>query len=449
MSVWYFSNAEKKGWAIHKGKRYSVDEPFLTILAGSVSSDTYGYWRIGRDNTMDAPPLPTPGKPPYTIPTVAEMHAVPWNGYTCVSTFSGGGGSSTGLRMAGFKVLWANEFIEAARDTYRANHPTTPVDGRDIRTVSAADILKETGLARGELDVFEGSPPCSAFSTAGTRSKDWGRKKNYSDGATQVVDDLFFEYARLLDGLQPRCFVAENVSGLVKGVAKGYFLDILARLKACGYKVKAALLDASWLGVPQARQRIIFVGVRNDLAAEPRHPAPLPYRYSVRDALPWLTRVVHDTSGTFSVGDVTDRPAPTVTVGVNSVNSNHFKVTGPPVESESDMSRYATGEEWQKVPVGGQSEKYFQLVRPDPDAPAPTVTAAGGNPGLASVTHPYECRKFSIAEIKRLCSFPDDYVLTGSYAQQWERCGRSVPPLMMRAIGTTIREILDALRGGP
>src|SRR5262249_48769124 len=146
-----------------------------------------------------------------------------------------------------------------------------------------------TGKRAGEIDVLEGSPPCASFSTAGKRDKGWGRVRPYSD-TRQRTDDLFFEFARLVAGLRPKVFVAENVSGLVKGVAKGYFLQVLPALKAAGggYRVTAKLLDAQWLGVPQARQRLFFVGVRADLGLEPAFPAPLPYRYSIRDALPWV-----------------------------------------------------------------------------------------------------------------------------------------------------------------
>src|SRR5207249_1070705 len=150
--------------------------------------------------------------------------------------------------------------------------------------------LAALGKKAGEIDVLEGSPPCASFSTAGKREKGWGKIKAYSD-TRQRTDDLFFEFARLLEGLQPRVFVAENVSGLVKGTAKGFFLRILAALKACGYSVRARVLDAQWLGVPQARQRLIFIGVRADLGTEPIFPKPLPYRYSVREALPQLGAV--------------------------------------------------------------------------------------------------------------------------------------------------------------
>jgi DNA (cytosine-5)-methyltransferase 1 len=355
---------------------------------------------------------------------MTEICAVPWNGLKVASTFAGGGGSSTGYRMAGCQVVYANELTAGARDTYAANMaPGTILDGRDIRTVQAEDILKATGLAVGELDIFDGSPPCVSFSTAGKREKGWGRVTTSHD-ATQRQDDLFHEFARLLKGLQPRAFVAENVSGLIKGTAKGYFLEILRALRACGYRVEAKLLDAQWLGVPQSRQRLIFVGTRLDLDARPAFPAPLGYRYSVRDALPWISglesghgfhhhamepaskpapvilagravrtsaRVIYDTSGLYSTGDVTNRPCPTVTIGVNSVNSRHYQVT---------------------------------------------------------TDHPTERRKFTIAELKRICAFPDDYMLTGSYADQWARCGNAVPPVMMFHIASALVPMLTETERG-
>lgn len=408
-----------------------TDRPMPSILAGRpVRIET-------RPGGSAAPARADSKKPAYAVPSMDEIRAIPWNGFNAISTFSGCGGSSLGYRMAGFRVLWASEFIDAARDSYKANAAAyTIVDGRDIRQVEAADILAAIKLTPGELDLLDGSPPCASFSTAGKREKGWGQVKKYSDKA-QRTDDLFFEFVRLIAGLQPKVFVAENVSGLVKGTAKGYFLEILAALKGAspGYRVTCKVLDAQWLGVPQARQRTIFVGVRHDLALQPAHPSPLPYRYTVRDALPWISRVIHDTSGLYGAGDVTNRPAPAITVGIGSVNSLHFKVEG-----EADISRYAIGKEWDQLKPGSKSERYLNLVRPRVDAPSPTVTAAGGNTSAASVTHPTERRKFSIAELKRICGFPDDFVLTGTYAQQWERCGRAVPPVMMAHIAATVRD---------
>ncbi len=432
-------------------------------------------------------------KPPYAVPSMAAIREIPWNGFNAISTFSGCGGSSLGYRLAGFRVLWASEFIDAARDSYRANKADyTILDGRDIREVTAEDILTAIKMQPGELDLFDGSPPCASFSTAGKREAGWGKVKKYSD-KSQRTDDLFFEYTRLLQGLQPKVFVAENVSGLVKGTAKGYFLEILRALKACGYRVSCRVLDAQWLGVPQSRQRTIFIGVRADLGLDPVHPKPLPYRYSVREALPWITKAIHDTGGQFSVGDVTHRPACTVdtnprffvdgeirkrellvavganggfgdekwqspdlparTIGAGPNTGNGLAGGGDimvkHIEPETDISRYAIGKEWDKIgKPGGQSDKFFQLTRPDLDGPRGCITASGGNTSTASVAHPTEKRKFTIAELRRICAFPDDFILTGTYAQQWERLGRAVPPVMMAHIAATVRdEILKKCAG--
>lgn len=375
-------------------------------------------------------------QPPYSIPTMKDIAKIKPNGYMAISTFSGCGGSSLGYKMAGFRVAWASEFVPAAQETYRANHEGTILDTRDIRVVTPEEILTATGLKVGELDLLDGSPPCAAFSMAGKREAGWGVVKKYSD-TRQRVDDLFFEFTRILNGLQPRVFVAENVSGLVKGTAKGYFLEILSALKACGYKVSCRVLDAQWLGVPQMRQRTIFIGVREDLGVEPRHPVPLPYRYSVRDALPWINSVSSLLPGKVR-GKQSDKPSPTVTAHDTGGNGYHE------VEAESSIAGYAIEEEWGKLGPGEASEKYFSLVKSDLDTPCQTVTALGGsNGGVACVTHPVEKRKFSIEELRRICSFPADFILTGTYSQQWERLGRAVPPIMMRAIATTVCEILD------
>ena len=373
-------------------------------------------------------------KPEYRVPSMAEISAIKPNGFTVASLFSGCGGSSLGYRMAGFTVLWANEFVPAAQETYRANKSAaTILDGRDVRTVEPADILAATGIEPGELDILDGSPPCASFSTAGKRQDGWGKVKSYSD-TSQRSDDLFFEFSRILRGLQPRTFVAENVSGLVKGTAKGYFLAILAELKAAGYRVEAKLLDAQWLGVPQARKRLIFVGVRNDLGIAPAHPKPFRYRYSIRDALPWIRSV--RTSGEHRPADL---PAPTVLTHGRPHTTSEFVV-----ERETDISRYAIGEEWAKLRPGEQSERYFSLVRPDPNGPSPTITFGHGSLSGAGVVHPTEQRRFSIAELRRICGFPDDFILTGTYSQQWERLGRAVPPVMMAQIAASVRD--DVLR---
>lgn len=336
------------------------------------------------------------------------------NGYSMISTFSGCGGACLGYEMAGFNVLWANEFIAEARETYSANHPGVILDGNDIRNVTADEILKTINLKKGELDFLEGSPPCSPFSTAGKLDKLWGKVKQYSD-SEQRADDLFFEFTRLVDEIQPKVFAAENVSGLVKGKAVGYFRQILRTLRASGYQVEARLLDASYLGVPQARQRIIFVGVRNDLGITPKFPQPENKRFTVQDVLDSVPELE------LTNGDYLD----------------------PETNSSIGLAKYAVGNEWDKTKVGQSSEKYFQLVKPALDKPVGTITATAGVVGAASVTHPLQKRKFTLEELRALSSFPADFILTGTYQQRAERIGRSVPPYMAKAIGEVIaNEIL-------
>jgi DNA (cytosine-5)-methyltransferase 1 len=253
---------------------------------------------------------------------------------------------------------------------------------------------------------------------------------------------MFFDYIRLLDGLQPKVFVAENVSGLVKGAAKGFFLEILAGLKACGYRVEARTLDAQWLGVPQRRRRVIFIGVRNDLGLAPAFPKPLKYRYLLKEALPWIRKAVFDPRGQFRTEDFSDGVSATVT----GSSLDHFHI-----EAETDIARYAIGKEWDSLGPGGRGlgkgKKFFSLERPDLDRPVPTITAMIGQPSAASVVHPTEKRKFSVAELKALCSFPDDFVLTGSFSQQCERLDNAVPPVMMAHIAATVRDRILKVEG--
>lgn len=347
--------------------------------------------------------MATSSKPPYRIPTVAEIRAVPENGWNAVSTFSGAGGGSLGLRWAGYTIRWASEFIPAAADTYAANFPTTVLDRRDIREVSGAEILEAAGL--DSVDLLEGSPPCASFSSAGSRQSGWGDVRKYSD-TKQRVDDLFFEYARLVDELQPKVFVAENVPGLTIGVAKGYLKQITKALRSAGYTVDAKILDAEWLGVPQRRRRLIFVGLRNDLTwKQSPWPEPLPYRYTIREAL--------ETVPEATVDETLGEPYPSF------------------------------GGEWERTRIGGQSAKYFNLIRTDPSDVAPTLVTTAGTRAGAAPMHYAEKRKFTIPELRRLSGFPDDFILTGTADQRGERLTRAVVPPLYYHLGKKIRTALD------
>lgn len=437
--------------------------PTITVGVGGSNS---GHFRIEYYVTDDPPAgsgdwmngggagVRNSSKPPFLVPSMNEIAAIPWNGYTAVSTFSGCGGSSLGYKMAGFRVLWANEFVPAAQDTYRANHPDTILDTRDIRTVQPEEVLDAIGMQPGDLDLMDGSPPCASFSMAGNRERNWGQVKLYSQRMEQRTDDLFFEYARLVTGVQPKVFIAENVAGLVQGVAKGYFIEILTALKNCGYTVSAKVLDAQWLGVPQMRRRVIFVGVRNDLVerfgVRPVHPKPLTYRYNVSDALPWVQRIRYG-GRVDNWKPAKDNPAGTVVQADSSTSPTAYLSSGGWVEVDVEAEAYfkdgPVGTELDSLRPGQKSQKYFLLRRADPNTPSQTIVASGGHRSSPSMSHPTERRKFSISELRRICAFPDDFILTGTYVQQWERLGRAVPPVMMMHIAKTVRsEILDRCR---
>lgn len=363
----------------------------------------------------------TISKPAYRVPLMGD--ARPELPYVVVSTFSGCGGSCLGFEFAGYRVAWASEFVEKAQAAYRANHPSVPLNTQDVREVGVETLLDEAGLESGEADVLEGSPPCSSFSLSGSREKGWGKVSKYSS-TSQRTDDLFFEYVRLLEGLRPKTFVAENVAGLIVGKSKGYFKEIIRRMKAAGYHVEARLLDAQWLGVPQIRGRVFFVGVRDDLyervAGEglPLHPSPYPYRYSFEEAVETLDETAR---GAHTYREL--KPGKLRTLWERS-DPRRVGVSGHLGDTHKRIYGRAGA---------------FTHHRVDERMPVNTLDTS------ATLYHPTEPRSLSIAEAKRVSSFPDDFELSGSFINQWERLARSVPPLMMRAQARVLADVLEVI----
>jgi|TARA_Y100000310_G_scaffold90528_3_gene87832 DNA (cytosine-5)-methyltransferase 1 len=339
------------------------------------------------------------------VPSMQEINNIEKE-YKVISTFSGVGGSSLGYKMAGLNVIAAVEFLDYQAKTYRANHINTKLYEGNIRDINPLEMLTELGLKSGELDILDGSPPCSAFSTAGKREAGWGKAKKYGN-RVQVVDDLFFEYIRFVQKMQPKVFVAENVSGLIKGSAKGYFKEIFNLLITCGYNVKAKVINAKYYGVPQSRERLIFIGVRKDLNILPSYPM-------ASNNVITLNKAFH-----------------------NIVNTKKDLM-------QSDIRKYAIYKEALKITK--KSNKYMSLVKQSPNKPSDCLTATAGNLGAASVIH-WDNRKFTVPECKSIGSFPSDFELVGSWGENTEAIGRAVPPLMMCAIAKNIKEnILNKIK---
>jgi len=180
------------------------------------------------------------------------------------SCFACGGGSTMGYKLAGFDVVGHNDIDPKMVEVYKENHKPKYSYLESITTFAKRkDLPKELY----ELDILDGSPPCSSFSMAGNREKDWGKEKKFREGQElQVLDTLFFDFIDLAKELQPKVVVAENVKGLLLGNAKQYVIEIYKAFDKAGYTCQHFLLNASKMGVPQRRERVFFIALRKDLA---------------------------------------------------------------------------------------------------------------------------------------------------------------------------------------
>ena len=179
------------------------------------------------------------------------------------SCFACGGGSTMGYKLAGFDVIGCNKIDPKMIEIYIENHKPKYSFLESIETFKQRkDLPKELY----QLDILDGSPPCSSFSMSGNRGDDWGKEKKFREGqAMQVLDTLFFDFIDLAKELQPKIVVAENVKGLLLGDARNYVRRILKEFDEAGYYVIYNLLDASKMGVPQRRERVFFTAIRKDI----------------------------------------------------------------------------------------------------------------------------------------------------------------------------------------
>ena len=402
--------------------------------------------------------------------------------FTVISTFAGGGGSSTGYRLAGGKILCVNEFVEAAIETYKSNYPNTPVLPQDIKQLKGEDFLKIAGIQKGELDILDGSPPCSAFSVAGKREKGWDQEKVYSDGKkVENIEDLFFEFIRIAGDIQPKVIIGENVAGIMMGEAIKKYNEIINEFSKIGYEAVGKVLNAADYGTPQGRQRCFFVAVRNDIMEKAGlnfmtmenevYPQPLDNQVSLKEA---IDNVVNDESQEKELYDYVQGGFQKKWVEILPLNpTRHVKPSeneiriipkdkwpeykemgfkeknAKPVVSNStttinqlmktDVKHYEwdTDREYYFVDIN-YKKSMFNMIRPAAQLPCPTLTQRGQQMSVSGVFHYSKNRKFTIPELKRIMGLPDDYKLEGSFDKQAERIGRMVAPLMMKNLASNI-----------
>jgi|SRR3990167_1160315 len=308
---------------------------------------------------------------------------------TVISLFAGTGGSSLGYQWAGFNELLAVDFDPHAVECFKLNFSDVPIWHTSVVDITGNKILEFCDLKIGALDVLDGSPPCQGFSMAGSRK------------VRDIRNNLFLDYWRLVNDLQPKVFVMENVTGMAKGKMKGRFIEIMKTLKNGNYYVKCKQMNSMYYGVPQSRERLIFIGVRKDLNKVAEFPIPSNRIITFKEALKNM-----------------------ISPGIIPKIYPMAKLYLPKLKQGESISKYH--------PTGAM----FGTNRVKLNAPIGTLLKEASNQKY----HPLEDRCLGLNELKILCSFPENWKLGSDYKSAVNRLGNAVMPKFMQAIAETIKE---------
>lgn len=310
-------------------------------------------------------------------------------------TFICGGGSSMGYKLAGYEHLGGVEIDERIAAIYQDNHHPKFLFKEDLRIFNER---KDLPAELYNLDLLDGSPPCSTFSMAGSRENAWGKKKQFAEGqAVQTLDDLVFIYCETILKLQPKCFLLENVKGLTAGNAKSYLLRILKKLDRGGYSSQVFVLNAATMGVPQKRERTFIIGHRKEF--------DLPKLVLNFNEKPIFFKEVLDKSDTHC--DLTE------------FELGMWKQRNPKDRSLGDISMH----------VRGKNTGFSQRFAISNDVCCTLTTMK---------THVFDFPRYmNEREVKLVSTFPLDYKHP-SYEKIIWMCGMSVPPVMTANIAYEI-----------
>jgi DNA (cytosine-5)-methyltransferase 1 len=318
------------------------------------------------------------------------------NNLNVFGTFVCGGGSTMGYKLAGFNHLGGVEIDPPIAEVYKINHNPKYLYNLDIR-----EFNKKTDLPKElyNLDILDGSPPCSTFSITGSREKAWNKEKVFREGQTkQTLDDLVLVYCDTIVKLQPKVFILENVKGIIQGNAKVYSKQIVEKMTKAGYTVQVFCLNAASMGVPQKRERVFFIGYKNDL----KFPK-LKLEFNEK---PILYKTIEDLSDTKEVANKSTRTY----LGW--------------LKSEQGKS-FAAG-----IGDGGSMFGYKKV---DPLDVAKTVVSSNGT----CEWHYNIFRKLNATEYKQIGSYPLDYNFKSIEPKYL--IGMSVPPVMTAQIANQIK----------
>lgn len=343
-----------------------------------------------------------------------EMQIHPYRDYNSIELFAGGGGLALGMELAGFKHVMLNEFDHFACQTLRINRPEWNIVEGDICNI---DFSEWNGI----VDFISGGFPCQAFSYAGKRG-----------GFSDTRGTLFFQFARAINEIQPKVFMGENVRGL-KVHDNGRTLDVIKNVIAeLGYTlIEPNVLKALKYNVPQKRERLILIGIRNDYAEKVKFEWPSPYKrvMTLRDAF---------FAGELYTTDVPDAP--------------YQKY---PEKKKKVLNMVPEGGDWRDLPEDMQREylgasfylgggKTGMARRLSLDEPSLTLTCAPAQKQTERC-HPTETRPLSIREYARIQTFPDDWEFAGNLTAQYKQIGNAVPVNLAWAIGRSIVRLMNQI----
>jgi DNA (cytosine-5)-methyltransferase 1 len=339
-----------------------------------------------------------------------------------ISLFSGAGGLDLGVEQAGFSVRAAVEYDPEACASLRANFPHAQVIETDIRRVSTRDLLTAADLQAGGVELLIGGPPCTPFS----KSAYWlEHKRRGLDPEASLLE----HYVRILDEARPRMFLLENVFALAYSNHNRLWLEfLLESFDRLGYGVTRQTVLAADYGVPQRRQRLIIVGSLDGAPAmpQPTHTGPHERRVWEQGALrPHVT--AGEAIGDLLPGDQLSEPEEVV-----GGKYGHLLTDVPP----GDNYLFYTAKRGHPSPKFEWRKRYWSfLLKLDPGQPSPTIQA---QPGPYVGPFHWQNRRLRLLEIKRLQTFPDDFVICGNRRAGQRQIGNAVPPLLARRLGEVL-----------
>jgi DNA (cytosine-5)-methyltransferase 1 len=368
--------------------------------------------------------------------------------FSYISFFAGGGGSSAGYKLAGGDCRFVNEFQQVAVDTYLENWPNTPHICGDIKDVTGAQIMEMTGIKKYELDILDGSPPCPPFSMSGTKKAGWGKEKMAYGMKQKNIEDLTWEMIRIAGEMMPKVIICENVKGLTMEYAKQHLDRMVTDFEALGYSTTFKVLNGIHFGVPQKRQRVFIVSVRNDVLEDIGMPWMLVSSLfpdgadeepSVEDAIGDLRLDNENSVEAHELREIMKKSAKYKWLKRLPKNPDKVMSVGDDVVGPFYDKLIAHRTKWGKE-VPERKTSFFQSRRVPWHQASHTLSEQGLQTSLAVNLHPDEDRGYTTKEAKRLMSLPEDYILTGTLNERLARIGLMVAPMMMKYVAASIYE---------